>query len=300
MRYMNRLILGILLLFVCASVSWAGSVTVTKVQDPEKLLSEQALRKQAMELGFARAVVAEMQGFAAAPMTPERTEALEQFFLDKAPRYVLGYKIESAVLTEEGLTVQLTVRVNRPVLREKAIGLGIPMTAGTPLPFALHFLGGELAQDDLDTLNNLLILSGVEQQSGAKPELTLERTESGIWKGTLDAGIRVWNTQYPNLEGLWFPLWEKFFKQEKISASDNNQLTLRVAGWFTPDGVYDFDQQIRQWTDAAGDIALEKVDLTPARISAHWVLSPVDEAYLRRLLDEYAPDRGLDYVLGTE
>lgn len=261
--------------------------------------SATALRARALQEGFAVAITGAAQESLPGTLSMARQDLLQEYMLDKAGGYVLGYKELSVRREEDGLRMTLDVEVNKPALRQELKSLGVYFTSVQTLPADVEVVGLEPDLDQTLELQKLITLTGIDEVAGATPHLRLTLNGSEGWTGSFDDGTGAPRVlSHKDLTKLWTVLWAGYFQQESFQAQGTAMAELTVSGWFTPEGVYAFDEQLADWQDAVQDARLGAVDVQVSRIAANWKLVVLDRALLEERLREYLTPRGLTHRLG--
>lgn len=289
--------LAAVLLTLGAATARAVPFEVFVPADPGE--SATALRARTLQEGFATAVTGAAQESLPGTLSPARQDLLHEYMMGRAGEYVLGYKELSVQREEEGLRMTLDVDINRPALRDALRSMGVYYTSMSPLPAEVELTGIEPDLEQTLELQKLMTLTGIEETEGALPLLTLRLAPDVGWTGSLDDGTgnpRVLSDK--SLTKLWTVLWSDYFHQDSFQVQGTASATLHVSGWFTPEGVYAFDEQLQRWESAVQDARLGGVDVQVSRISAQWKLTVLNRALLERKLREYLTPRGLSHRLG--
>jgi hypothetical protein len=260
-------------------------------------------RQKATDLAFAQAVENEAVKMLPGSLGEERRALLGEYYLERAGKYVQGYrKIGTKNITregEDGISLTMDVTVNRRALRSSLQRLGVYFT--TLKPIAATFRSqDQLGQEDLDTLKSLMLLSGVERGLDVLPEFSLQREGDKLWRGVLVTQGHHWTAVKNEIAEVWFDLWGRYFETRAVAESSSGSTRLRVNGWFTPDGVHDFDKILQSWDSAVQDVELVEMEMLPAGVSAVWDIRVVNLALLRSRLDAFLPERGLNYGVDVQ
>lgn len=264
------------------SVAWSAAANATL-----------HTRAEAMARGFQEAVAAEALGLLPSPLAPERAALLAEWLAPRAGQYVQSYSELSAASAGEETRLTLDVQVDRAALRRVLQRLGVYYTAAAPRPFALD-LSGEAAAHR-DEISRLEALSGLYVAEGANPRLVLEAAGK-VWTGRLASPEGAAESTDQSLEALWLELWGRHFSRPEAQAGVLDRLVLRVEGWFAPDGIRDFDAELRSF-EGVESAVLDRVVLTPTGAAAVWRVRTPNPASLRTRMEAYIPGRGLNYVL---
>ena len=264
------------------SVAWSSAANATLHS-----------RAEAMAKAFQEAVAAEALGLLPAPLAPERAALLADWLAPRSGQYVQSYSELSTSTAGEETLLSLDVKVNRPALRRVLQNLGVYYTAAAPRTFGLA-LSGEAAAHRADVAR-LEALAGLTPAEGASPQLSLEASGK-VWKGHLTSAAGAWESTGQSLDEVWMDLWGRHFSRPESQAGVLDSLVLRVEGWFAPDGIRDFDAELRSF-EGVESAVLDRVLLTPTGVAAVWrVRTPTPDS-LRTRMEGYIPGRGLTYTL---
>ena len=249
-------------------------------------------RSEAMAACFRDAVSAEALGLLPAPLGAERAALLAAWLAPRSGQYVQSYSELATVPTGDFTVLTLDVRVDRAALRRVLQNLGAYYTAAVSRPFSLS-LQGEAAVHAED-LARLEAISGLYPAVVDVPQLTLNVTGK-VWTGSLVTAAGTASAA-GTLDEVWLDLWGRHFARPENQAGVLDSLVLRVEGWFAPDGVRDFDQELRAF-EGVESAVLDRVLLTPTGTAAVWRVRTPNPASLRTRMEAYIPGRGLTYTL---
>jgi len=279
------------------ALSLAGKVEVYTVK--KEGVSPMELRNQALAEGFARAVADETQTLLGGALDANRLEAVRLYFVDHSKTYIQGYNILSSEDAEDGLMMTLDVRVNRRTLRDGLTRLGFFETVRTPQPAAVAW-PEEITEEDLGKLQTLMVMSGLRRAAGVSPAFTLEYGPEGTYKGTLLLEGREWTSAGKDMSVVWTDLWTRYFTRPQDDAVGPKRQLLTISGWFTPDGVLEFDRVLKGWDYAVQDSRLVEMDIQPTGVGATWDMNILDSKRLATLLNAFLPQRGLSFQLNRD
>jgi len=286
----------VVFLFGASSIARAENVTI--FQEKEENVSTMEQRQKAMNLAFAQAVVNESLKMLPGSLAEERQALLKLYYLDRAGNYVQGYRQISATPRDGGLSLTMDVTVNRRALRDSLKKLGVYYTVSQPVSASFH-TQGNLDQQGIDELKSLMELSGIERGLDVLPEFHLQREGEKLWRGTLVMDGLQWTAVKKDVPEVWFDLWGRYFETRAKQDDSSSFTQLRVNGWFTPDGVHDFDRVLQSWDSAVQEVRLVEMEMLPSGVAAVWKLRVVNLALLRSRLDAFLPDRGLSYGVSS-
>ncbi|BCS87004.1 hypothetical protein [Pseudodesulfovibrio sediminis] len=291
------LFLSVLFLLVAINPVLAAKVTVfTPLKED---MSAMELRKQALSEGFAQAIMEEAQRMLSSKLGAERAELFRQYLVNHGRPYVQGYKILSSKVVEGGLDMSLDVRVNRRSLRDGLKHMGIVSTLETSQPASVIW-PSSIKEEDLLRLQGLMLLTGLESAGDVFPAFTLEKTAEGTYKGHLVVEDREWVSINKDMAVVWFDLWSKYFSRTQKTAAKGPSELLTISGWFSPDGVLEFDRVLKKWDGAVQNVKLVDMDMQASGVGATWGMSVTDHERLNMLLTSFLPQRGLSFHLHQE
>ncbi len=276
-----------------ATALLSQAAVVDVVQPSEAGVSSMQLRAKARDAAFVQAVSQEAAAMLPADMSEQRKGLLAAHLAPLAASFVTGYQENAARTDESGLSLTLSVDVNKKALRDHLRGLGLLRSGGGPLFVDLRQLSSMNAQES-ETLKSLLALSDMTQSQGSMPELTLERVD-GRWKGTLRSGDAALAEMHPDLSSMWFAIWGKYFHRQASPAATAGVSQLRMTGWFSADGALEFDQAMRAWEDVAQDVRLLELDVQTSGVSGLWSIGITDRAGFESRLKDAVKGRNLRY-----
>lgn len=286
------------LLLVLGMLSGRAAADEVRVFKPmEENMSAMYLRSQALAEGFAQAVLDEARKVLPGTLDDNRSELLREYLIDHARPYIQGYKILSSEASEAGLILRLDVQVNKTNLREGLKRMGFMETLSAPVSASV-VLPEDLDEEALATAGNLVTLTGLRIEEGALPQFTLEHgRDKGTYKGRLESDEREWMGVSKDIPTLWFDLWGRYFSQSGDAGVRIELHSLSVAGWFSPDGVLEFDRVLRGWDSSVQDVRLVEMDMQPSGVGATWTFRQLDGDRLTMLLRGFLPQRGLSFKL---
>lgn len=268
----------------------AAPVTVSWSQAANATLRTRA---EAMAKGFQDAVAAEALGLLPAPLAEARAALLAEWLAPRAGQYVQSYSDLSSEVRGEETVLVLEVKVDRQAVKRVLQSLGVYYTAAAPRTFTLS-LAGEAAPRQAE-IARIQALSGLHDTPGAAPEMSLE-VAGKVWKGRLASAGTAVESVGDSLDAVWTDLWGRHFARPEAQAGVLDHLVLRVQGWFAPDGVRDFDAELRGF-EGVESAVLDRVLLTPTGTAAVWRVRTPSPGSLRTRMEGYIPGRGLSYTL---
>jgi len=282
----------------CLLVAWAALAGQVQVFEPmAEGMSQRGLRDTARAQGFAQAVLEEANTMLGNKLPETRSALLKEYLLGHAEPYIQGYKVVSSQDYPEGLSLTMDVRVDRRTLRDSLGSMGLFATLGQPQAATVVW-PGDLSDEELQALHHLINLTGIAPTEGGSPVFTLERgADKGTWKCHLSYDGREWLAVNTDMAAAWFTLWPRFFDQATVQAAQTGGETLTVSGWFSPDGVLEFDRVLHGWDGAVQNARLVTMDMQPSGAGATWAVSVVNRDRLEMLLNAFLPQRGLSFHL---
>lgn len=291
------LLVCIAAVMILATAVCAGEVRVFKPKEEE--LSQMELRKQAMAEGFAQAVLEDALVMLPGLLDEVRSELLKQYLVDNAKPYVLGYNILSSQDMEAGLIIRMNVKVNKRALRDGLKKMGLFNTVVTPQVASVVW-PDTLDEEALGQLQGLVTLTGIQIEENVAPSFALEAGPESTYKARLVVDDRDWVSMNKDMTKVWFELWAKYFMRSEMTVSTTSTQQLAITGWFSPDGVLEFDRVLRSWDSAVQDVQLVEMDMQPAGVGASWDVRILDASRLNVMLQSYLPQRGLSYQVSED
>ena len=285
----------------CLLAAWPAFAGQVRVFEPmAEGVSQRDLRDKARARGFAQAVLDEAKAMLSDPLSETRAALLQEYLMGHAEPFIQGYKVVSSQDYPEGLSLTMDVRVDRRTLRDSLGGMGIFATLAQPQPATVVW-PGDLTDEEMQALHHLINLSGIAPTEGASPVFTLERgDDKDTYKCRLSYDGREWLAVNADMAKAWFALWPRFFDRPTAQAAQTGGEVLTVSGWFSPDGVLEFDRVLHGWDGAVQNARLVEMDMQPSGAGASWTLSVVNRTRLEMLLNSFLPQRGLSFHLAVE
>lgn len=256
------------------------------------------LRQKAANEAFAEAVTATALELLPGQISEERRLLLKEYFSERAGGYLIGYKEVASNREETGLNLTMDVNVNRKTLRTGLQDMGIYYTADRQLPVTFRHQG-ELTQEDLESVRQLILLTGLKRDLDVQPEFLLQREGEKLWKGRLIFEGRDWVSIKKDIPELWFDLWKRYFGRKEMRENASSSTQLRISGWFTPDGVHDFDRVLQGWVSAVQEVRLVEMEMLPSGVAATWDVRVVNGGLLESRLRAFLPARGLEFGISN-
>lgn len=297
MRFARYIVLAVTLVCLLATVSIAGEVRVFMAADEK--LSTQQLRNKALAEGFAQAVIEEVQNMLPAPLDEVRAELLKEHLLSNVKPYIQGYKINSVQTLQEGVILDLTVKVNKRSLRPALKSMGLFETTLEPQVATIAW-PEDLEEDLLAKLQGLMNLTGIQQGADILPSFTLERGPEATFKGRFNMDDQEFVSINKDMSKVWFTLWAHYFNRTESQQVEQETQTLTVGGWFSPDAVLEFDRVLQGWESAVQNVGLVEMDMQTTGVGGVWQLRLISRERLEMMLMSYLPQRGLTYHLSEE
>ncbi|WP_272699942.1 hypothetical protein [Desulfovibrio sp. Fe33] len=294
-----RRLLFIFSVACCLLTAWpeafAGQVQV--FEPAAEGVSQPELREKARSQGFAQAVLDEASVMLSGKLSKERTALFKEYLAGHAEPFIQGYKVVSFQNTPEGLDLTMDVRVDRRTLRDSLGSMGLFATLSQPQPATVVW-PGDLADEELLALHHLIALTGIAPAEGVSPVFTLERgDEKGVYRCRLSYNGEEWLALNGDMAQAWFTLWPRFFNRPVAKAARGGGESLTVSGWFSADGVLEFDRVLHGWDSAVQNAQLVEMDMQPTGAGATWTLTVVNRNRLETQLNAFLPQRGLSFHL---
>lgn len=289
----------IFLMAVCllsvAGVALAGQVQV--FEPMAEGMTQRGLREKAQAQGYGQAVLEEAKAMLPGSLGEAREALLKAYFAGHSNSFVQSYKVLSSQDFEDGVSLSLDVRVNRRALRDALKSMGLFETLNIPLAASVT-LPEDLTEEEQQAVNDLMALTNIAPAEGASPAVVLERgSDKGSWKCRLTFDGQEWMGINQDMAEAWFTVWPRYFDRPRERAAGAGGDSLAVSGWFSPDGVLEFDRVLRGWDSAVQDIELVEMDMQPTGAGATWKFTVVNRDRLNMLLNAFLPQRGLAFRL---
>ncbi|QJB57856.1 hypothetical protein [Pseudodesulfovibrio sp. zrk46] len=300
-KFRYTILLALAIACFVANSAIAGKVQVFMPKHED--LSPMALRNKAMAEGFASAVLEEANVMLPAPLKELRAEAFKEYMQKHAKPYIQGYKILSVQDIEEGIILDLEVKVNRRSLRTGLKGMGLFVTSVEPLSASVIWpedWSETWGEEAMSKLHSLMILTGIQNTPEAYPAFKLEAGPENSFKGRLETDNQEWLSVNKDLAEVWFGLWKRYFSQEQAEQIRAGVRKLTISGWFSPDGVLEFDRVLQSWESAVQEVKLVELDMQPTGVGGAWEMRLISGERLDMLLRSYLPQRGLTYQLAED
>lgn len=282
-------------LLCVATVVLAGPVQV--FEPMTEGMTQRGLREKAQAQGYGQAVLEEAKAMLPAPLGEARETLLKAYFVGHATSFIQGYKVLSSQDFEDGLNLSLDVRVDRRTLRDSLKSMGLFETLGAPLTASVTW-PEDLSGEELAEVRGLVALTNLRPAEGASPAVALERgSDKGTWKCRLSWDGQEWMGINQDMATAWFTVWPRYFDRPRERGAGAGGDSLAVSGWFSPDGVLEFDRVLRGWDSAVQDIELVEMDMQSTGSGATWKFTVVNRDRLDMLLNAFLPQRGLAFHL---
>lgn len=290
---MRTFFLTLILTCLATLPAFAGNIEVSVVEEENE--SSMELQNRAMNEAFAEAVHKEALRLLP-PLGEKRSALLREELKEKAGYYVLGYDKVQTEPSEDGLTMRMNVKINRQALRDGLKAMGVFSTARERLSTDVRVKG--LNEEDRMKLKGLMLLTGIDPSSDVdSPAIMISKDEKEMFDAQMRIPGRVWRGRGKDLGVVWNDLWKRYFTRQMAQAPKTGMATLRIAGWFTPDGVREFDRILRKWDGALSDVQLLELDMQASGVSGIWSAHILNRELLTGRLEAFLPDRGLSYSI---
>lgn len=290
-------ILRICCFLMCLMIfpSMAGAGTVDVFRPVEENVSPMEMRTRAMAEGFALAVLDEAQVMLPG-LDALRAEALKMYLTGHVKPYIQGYKLLSSKEVDEGLEMRMDVRINKRTLRNGLKKLGLFQTLKSPLVASVAW-PEDISGDEMAVLQGLITMTGLELEDGTYPAFFLEYTKEKAYKGRMILDNREWLSINKDLAVVWVDLWARYFDQSQSKIAPAKTQLLTISGWFSPDGILEFDRVLRGWDSAVQEARLVEMDMQPTGTGATWDVNILNRDRLDMLLQSFLPQRGLTFQM---
>ncbi|AMK11945.1 MAG: hypothetical protein AB7E51_07170 [Pseudodesulfovibrio sp.] len=286
------------LLLGAATVALAGQVQV--FEPMAEGMTQRGLREKAQAQGYGQAVLEEAKAMLPGSLGESREALLKAYFVGHAKPFIQGYKVLSSQDFEDGLSLSLDVRVDRRTLRDSLKSMGLMETLAAPLSASVAW-PQDLTEEEQQQVRDLVALTNIEPAEGASPAVVLERgSDKGTWKCRLTWDGQEWMGINQDMAEAWFTVWPRYFDRPRERAAGTGGESLAVTGWFSPDGVLEFDRVLRGWDSAVQDVELAEMDMQPTGAGATWTVTVVNRDRLNMLLNAFLPQRGLSFRLAGQ
>lgn len=297
MRNIKYILITFVLGCVLVTSAFAGEVRVFMPKDEE--LSHMALRNKAMAEGFALAVLEEAKVMLPGELDEVRSELLKEYMRAHAKPYIQGYKILSTQAMEEGITLNLDVRVNKRSLRSGLRSMGLFATTLAPQAASVTW-PEDISEEAMAQLQGLMTLTGIQNTPEVFPAFKLEPGPEKTFKGRMELDKQEWVSINKDMAVVWFNSWSKFFNRNENQQVRVGVQKLAVAGWFSPDAALEFDRVLHSWDSAVQDVQLVELDMQPTGVGGTWELRLISGERFDMLLRSYLPQRGLTYQMSED
>ena len=305
MMYTRKLSAGVLatvygVLFLWAMPCFGAQAVhvVWPMETGQRLLD---VMDQARGEGFVLGVVQEADEMLSAPLTEERRALFAARIGDKTRDLVLSYKEfnVSEQADPHALVMDLSVRVNTPVLKGILKDLGIFYTGSASVPCALTLTG--LGSEDWQRLEDLQTLTGVDvimggNQDTTVPAMRLSKIAANRWQGELTAFDTHFSGQGTTLDGVWSDLWKQYFKLPHVISGVFATVVFEVEGWYVTDGVEYFENILQSWDKIVEEATLVSLKMPSESLGGVWSVQTLDVQALRTRLETFLGSRGLHLV----
>ena len=262
-------------------------------------------RQQALERAFVEAVFQTAQRLLPAPLPEPRAALLRQHLAPRAANLVQSFQeispakqaapAATAQAQTDPVALDLDVEVNRAVVSDLLVRLGLQAGARHPRVFALGLAGG-VAEQELKPLADLLALQNltrvVPAQGQAPVQVSLERVPQGFLKAVLRQDAQTFVADGRDLAQLWLDIWGQYFSAREQQPG-GGATSLEVSGFALVDGLLDFTRTLASWDDCLREVQLHVADIRPGNSAARWSARVTNPERLNARLQEYLPSRKL-------
>ncbi len=254
---------------------------------------------EARAVAFKRAVWEETLAIVGNDLSGARKALLREHIASRTQLFVQGYSGLTREATDSGSQIRIDVEVNLQELKRALRSMGMTRSRQTPIGYSLTLSGPKEAWQELGKLQ---ILYNTRVEQAAPVTLFLQRT-GALWTGQMGVAGGRDVASGSSLTEVWESLWEKYFLGTLgggVSTGGSGVLMLHVRGWSLPDGVIAFDKDLDAQSSGLGTIALVKVEMRPAGISAQWALHGINRAAFEARLKRMFSGKNLVWSLYTE
>ena len=289
--------LTLFLLFFCLIVVpmvEARQVQVFKAAEEDE--SPMQARSEALNEGFAKAILEEAFVMLPGSLDEVRSESLRLYFMDRAKPFIQGYKVLSSQAMDAGLILTLDVRVNRGGLRKELERLGLFVTSVDEVGADVTW-PEDATEDEAALMQRLINMTGVSQIQGETPRVLIERGPETTYRGTIFLAEGERSLVGKDLSAVWVELWAYHFNRKTAEAVAVARDALTVSGWFSPDAALEFDRVLRSWDTAVREVKLVELDMQTSGVGGVWELRPIDRTRFETMLEGFLPQRGLSFQL---
>ncbi|WP_153306810.1 hypothetical protein [Desulfonatronum thioautotrophicum] len=282
------LLLALILLLGPATICLAGQDVRIFVEADDAGVTEP--RPAAVRQALAQGVAQEAQTLLPDGLSEPRRAILKTILEARAQEYVLGWEEKEYQRTEWGAVLRLNVDVNRDALRAFIQSLGLTSPRSGEIGYHLEAQG--LGADQLASLQDLEVLSGLRRDGSQELILRLAASGDGSWQGVLDHAGRVWTASGSDLLDVWAGLWGNYFRLDQVRQGTADTLTLVTTGWQSAGDIQDFDRHLRGLGLSMDRIVLRGFAMQGDSYEATWQIQAADrgvvEHQLRQFFEEEA------------
>lgn len=208
---------------------------------------------------------------------------------------VMSYREIDRTVSNGTIQLKMGIAVDSEQLKKNLKRSGYYYTAHKPLIFTLKTKG--LTPDQEEEIDRLKAVSGMRSRPGAKPELTVYRSEDSRVHARLAYGGQTFSSVHRELDELWFDIWSSYFSLESIHDDYFYTLSLSIEGWSTVEAINLFDSRLADWKECVESKELSKVIIDQGNIRADWKVETQDIYSLRKKLTRFLNQRALDFRL---
>ena len=287
-KYVSYVIAACCLILVSFTNCPAVQVDVFMPFD-ENNTNDMAMPQKTRNKGFCKAVYNAALADLPGTLPEDRAAVLDEFLCNEAADYVLSYKEIEVSPGEDGLSMIMDVDLNQEALKKRLKQIGVYYTSTTLLPYQMNLSGGE--PEDWMMLGDLQKLTGVSSSVGSDLVLSASQSKTGYWSGTLALGQDEWTARTKEFKNLWLSLWAKYFAKLNAKSKDESLGMVTVWGWYTPDGVMDFNNKLKLMGNLIESPMLTTVVMTPVGVKAGWSGQILNKPALEEKLKAFTLER---------
>lgn len=297
-RFVSYMTIACCMVLLAFTFCHAGQVDVFVPFDENHTAHDMAMRQKTLDKGFCKAVFQAALNELPGTLPEDRAVVLDDFLCAEASDYVLGYKEIEVTPGEDGLSMVLDVDLNLEALKNRLRQIGVYYTASKLLPYQITLSGG--TPDDWNMLGDLQKLTGVSASVGSGLTFGAEQSKNGYWSGSLVLGQEKWTARSKDFKRLWLSLWSKYFARLGDRNKDLALAKVTVWGWYTPDGVMDFNNKLKTMGNLIESPVLASIVMTPVGIKAGWEGQVLNRPALEDKLKAFTSDKKrMGYSIST-
>jgi len=208
---------------------------------------------------------------------------------------VMSYREIGRNVSNGTMQLKMGIVVDSDQLKKILKRSGYYYTVHKPLVFALKTKG--LTSDQKEEIDRLKAVSGMRSRPGAKPQLTIFKSEDSRVHARLKYADQTFSAVHREMDELWFDIWSSYFSLDSIHDDYFYTLSLNIEGWSTVEAINLFDSRLADWKKCVENKELSKVIIDKGNIRADWKVETQDIYNLRKKLNRFVKQRALDFRL---